>query len=128
MPDKVIYELGGQQRAILEAVWTRGEATVREVWRQISPGGEIAYTSVLSAMQKLERADWLCHERAGRSHRYSATHGRAEARARALGKLVGEVFHGDTSSVVRYLATAQPALVGRGLSLRDLVHARGLAA
>ena len=77
----------------MEALWTQDEATVEQV-RTWLPG-EPAYTTVLSVLQKLEKAGWVGHRTQGRAYVYSASRSREQAGATALWKFVDGVFRGD---------------------------------
>ncbi len=105
MKEKALNELGDQQLAIIQAVWERPGATVREV--RDSLGGDLAYTSVLSAMQKLERMGWLRHEREPPRYVYHVTRSRSEAALQATRKFMERVFGGDPSGVAQVLGVVQ---------------------
>ena len=77
----------------MEALWTQDEATVEQVRSVL--GGNPAYTTVLSVLQKLEKADWVGHRTQGRAYVYSAARSREQAGASALWKFVDGVFRGD---------------------------------
>lgn len=62
---------GELEAVVMDRLWTIGGAgTVREVFDQLRPGREIAYTTVLSTMKNLERKGHLTRERRGKAHRY----------------------------------------------------------
>ena len=50
--------LGKLQLAAMNVVWELGEATVGQVRDRLSREKDLAYTTVLSVMQKLERSGW----------------------------------------------------------------------
>jgi predicted transcriptional regulator len=89
-----IDQLGDLQARVLEAVWDRGEATVKDV-RADLPEPRPAYTTVLTVMQKLAKGGWLTHRAEGRSYVYMPTRSREEAGQSALRRVVGRVFGGD---------------------------------
>ena len=124
MEKKTFYDLGQQQQRILETVWNRGGATVREVWETISPNRRLAYTSVLSAMQKLERTGWLRHDQVDRSYVYRATRPREVATLEAARKFVDLVYDGDTFAMLRQLHRAARVEGGPPPTLRALVDLR----
>ncbi len=96
-------ELGSLQQAVMEVVWTRGESTVEQV-RQALPGERrAAYTTVLSVLQKLEKAGWVMHRSEGRAYVYAAARSRAQAGSSALWKFVDGVFRGDPLLLFEHL-------------------------
>ena len=120
MKEKALNELGDQQLAIVQSVWERPGATVREV--RASLGGDLAYTSVLSAMQKLERMGWLRHEREPPRYVYHVTRSRREATRQATRSFVDRVLGGDPSGVSQVLGAVSS--VPTRPSLKMLVEYR----
>jgi predicted transcriptional regulator len=83
MPEHELNSLGVQQRRMLEIIWQRNGATVQEVLDAMnasnaaSDSPQLAYTTVLATMQKLEKSGWLTHSRGGEHGATSATTSRA---------------------------------------------------
>jgi len=67
MSGKLLDDLGQLQRAVIEVVWELGEASVHQVRKRLACKKKLAYTTVLTAMQKLEKAGWLRHRTQGKS-------------------------------------------------------------
>jgi predicted transcriptional regulator len=103
MSRKQLDHFGQLQRAVIEVVWELGEATVRQVWRRLCRNKELAYTTVLTAMQRLERDGWLRHRVEGRKHIYLPTRTRAQAGAGSVKKFVQRVFDGNALILFRQL-------------------------
>ena len=114
MARKSIDRLGTLQKAVMETVWELGEATVQQVLAQLGKKKELAYTTVLSAMQKLEKAGWLKHREEGRVYIYQATRSREEEGKNSLRKFMEHVFDGDP------LLLFQHPLEDQRLSAEDL--------
>ena len=94
---------GELQRAVIEVVWELGEASVRQVWKQLYSNKQLAYTTVLTAMQRLERAGWLKHRVEGKKHIYLPTRTRAQAGAGSVRKFVQRMFDGNALMLFRQL-------------------------
>ncbi len=103
MSRKSLDHFGELQRAVIEAVWELGEATVREVWTRLCREKELAYTTVLTAMQRLERDGWLKHRAEGKKHVYLPTRTRAQADAGSVRKFVQKMFNGNALVLFRQL-------------------------
>ncbi|MCH8165027.1 MAG: BlaI/MecI/CopY family transcriptional regulator [Planctomycetes bacterium] len=103
MERKSLHELGAQQRAVMQIVWQTGEATVQQVRRRLTRDKPLAYTTVLSVMQKLEKGGWLTHRTEGRSYVYTARRTRREAGASSLRKFIDRVLGGDTLPLFQHL-------------------------
>lgn len=104
MERKSMDDLGELQRAVLETVWELGQASVHEVRDRLNRGKKkLAYTTVLSALQKLEKAGWLEHRAEGKSYVYMATRTREEAGAGSVRRFLQRVFAGDAVALFQHL-------------------------
>jgi BlaI family penicillinase repressor len=103
MSRKSLDHFGQLQRAVIEVVWELGEATVRQVWTRLCRRKELAYTTVLTALQRLERDGWLRHRVDGRKHIYLPTRTREQAGAGSVRKFVQRMFNGSALVLFRQL-------------------------
>lgn len=72
--------LGDLERAVMEVLWELPEgadATVREVHAHLADGRGVAYTTVMTVMDRLARKDLVVQHRSGRAYRYQAKDTRA---------------------------------------------------
>src|SRR6266853_3620711 len=120
MKRKPLDDLGKLQHAIMEAVWGLGEATTRQVWERLNQDRPLAYTTVLSIMQRLEKGGWLTHHVAGRSYVYQATLSRDQESRRSLKEFIQRVFRGNSRLVFQHLIEDQALDEEDLLALRDL--------
>ena len=103
MSKKSLDHFGELQRAVIEVVWELGEASVRQVWKRLCRKKELAYTTVLTSMQRLERAGWLRHRVEGTKNIYLPTRTRAQAGAKSVRKFVQRMFNGNALVLFRQL-------------------------
>ena len=103
MSKKSLDHFGQLQRAVIEVVWELGEASVRQVWKRLCLKKELAYTTVLTVMQRLERAGWLKHRVEGKKNVYLPTRTRAQAGAKSVRKFVHRMFNGNALMMFRQL-------------------------
>lgn len=104
MSGKLLEELGDLQRAVIEVIWELDEATVHRVRRQLRRNGKrLAYTTVLTALQNLERAGWLRHRSEGKMYVYMPTRTREEAGTNSVRKFVERMFDGDALLMFQHL-------------------------
>lgn len=96
-------DLGKLQRAVLEIVWERGEATVHDVLRQLDRRKKLAYTTALTVLQKLEKAGWLEHRSEGKSYVYTPAVSREQAGAGSVRGFLKRVFEGDAVAMFQHL-------------------------
>lgn len=78
---------------VMAILWRRGSATVAEVREEIEE--ELAYTSVLSALQTLEEKGYVRHEPEGRAYRYFPTVAAERAGGSALARIKDAIFQGS---------------------------------
>jgi predicted transcriptional regulator len=112
--------LGELQRAVIEVVWDLGQASVHEVRDNLKRDKRPAYTTVLTALQKLEKAGWLRHRTEGKSYVYLPVHTREQAGAGSAKGFIKRVFDGDPMRMFQHLISEG------GLSDRDLSELRVL--
>ncbi len=62
--------LGKLEAGIMEILWRRSEASVREVFEELNAYRPLAYTTVLSTMRNLERKGFLQRSKSGTAHLY----------------------------------------------------------
>ncbi len=124
MGKKSLDHFGELQRAVIEVVWELGEATVRQVWTQLCPERELAYTTVLTAMQRLEQAGWLKHRTEGKKNVYCPTRTRAQAGAGSVRKFVQRMFDGNALLLFRQLVEEGELNDDELRELQQLINAK----
>jgi BlaI family penicillinase repressor len=103
MDRQSLDNLGELQRAVMEVMWRRGEASVHDVLKELSRRKKLAYTTVLTVLQKLEKAGWLAHRNAGKSYIYTPTASGEEAGAGSVRGFLKRVFEGDAVAMFQHL-------------------------
>ena len=103
MSRQSIDNLGKLQRDVMEIVWERGEATVHEVRDALDRERPLAYTTVLTTLQKLERSGWLDHRPEGKSYVYFPTRSREQAGAGSVKQFLKRVFDGNAVAMFQHL-------------------------
>jgi BlaI family penicillinase repressor len=88
---------------VMDLVWKLREATVAQLAEAIGRKRPVTYTTVLSAVQKLEKKGWLKHRSEGRAYVFSATRDRQQAGAQKLKELLKSAFSGDPRSLLASL-------------------------
>ena len=86
---------------IMQAVWKRGGGTVSEVQAELDP--PLAYTTVQTMLNILERKGKLKRELEGRAYVYTAKVTEAKALGQQLRDLVDRMFGGSSEELVMSL-------------------------
>ncbi|MGA7401951.1 MAG: BlaI/MecI/CopY family transcriptional regulator [Candidatus Sulfotelmatobacter sp.] len=76
-------QLGPLEQRMLEALWARGNATVRELVED--PCQDLAYTTVMTTLDRLFKKGLLKRTEEGRAFRYAARFSREELHREAAG-------------------------------------------
>jgi predicted transcriptional regulator len=96
------------EMACLGVVWTRGEATVRDVVADLATRQQFAYTTVMTLLERLVRRGHLNRQKVGRSFRYSPSQDPAELREIAISELVRHYFGGQRDALRLWLDGGHP--------------------
>ena len=93
----------------LTALWSLGEANVQAVRDFLAPSKPLAYTTVMTMLDRLTRKDALSRRKVGRSFLYTPTITRDSVRQLAIQDLVASLFEGSLPGLKNYLNGARPA-------------------
>src|SRR5678810_319793 len=89
--------------AIMNALWTLGAASVREVQEALPPKNRPAYTTVQTMIYRLEAKGAVRRtKKIGNAHVFEATTSRASVQTRLLKELLG-LFGGNARPVMAHL-------------------------
>ena len=91
----------------LNALWQLGEGNVEDVRRVVSEGRPLAYTTVLTLLDRLTRRGAVSRRKEGRGFRYQATVDRDKLRRLALQQFLDHHFGGSADGLKAFLD--QPA-------------------
>ena len=86
--DPVETALGTLERDVMDVLWARGDLAVRDVQAQLNR--QIAYTTVMTTLDRLFKKGVLHRRQAGRAFLYSAALSRAELQT----LIAGRIFEG----------------------------------
>jgi predicted transcriptional regulator len=74
-----LTRLGDLERAVMDHLWSTPEPqTVRQVHDALSARRELAYTTIMTVLQRLAKKNLVSQIRDDRAHRYAPVHGRDE--------------------------------------------------
>ena len=109
-----------RELAVMSVLWRLGSASVSEVRDGLEE--ELAYTSVLSALQTLEEKGFVRHEAEGRAYRYFPTVEAERAGGSALARVRDAIFNGSVERMFAQLVS------DKKLSRKELERMRQLIA
>jgi BlaI family transcriptional regulator, penicillinase repressor len=85
---------------ILQILWEKGPATVRDVHEVIESNRDIGYTTTLKIMQIMTDKGLLQRDTSQRSHLYNTAFEREDIEGDMLNKMIQNLFSGSASRMV----------------------------
>lgn len=108
--------------AVLEVLWARGHATIREITEILYPGGQTShYTTVQKLLDRLRERKCVTRRRRGRVHLYAPRIERAELIREQLRDAADKLCGGSFGPLLTQLVDP------RGLSTDEIRALRTLA-
>jgi predicted transcriptional regulator len=92
----------------LRALWSLGAANVRAVQQALAPNRELAYTTIMTVLERLVRKGVVGRRKDGRAFLYEAVVSREALRAIALRQLLESFFEGSQDELLSYLRGRAP--------------------
>ena len=113
---------------ILDILWDKKKATVREVHEEISKRKSTSYTTVLKLMQIMQSKGLVMRDEAAKAHIYRPKNTQRHTQSRLVGTLLEKAFRGSALSLVQHVLETKPATRDELAEIRrliDEVEARG---
>jgi predicted transcriptional regulator len=116
-PGDELPGLGELERRVMQALWEKGERSVRDV--HDSFGGELAYTTVMTTMDRLYRKALLGRHKRGKAYVYSARVTPGELRQGATRGLLDRLLREDRENAGPILSCIVESVSDRDRTLLD---------
>ncbi|MCE3281540.1 MAG: BlaI/MecI/CopY family transcriptional regulator [Chitinophagaceae bacterium] len=95
---------------ILQVLWSRGTATVRDVHEDLASFKDSGYTTTLKLMQIMFEKGLVKRDDSSKTHIYQANVSRESTQKQMVGKMVDALFQGSsTQLVMQALGNATPS-------------------
>lgn len=130
MTEHELNSLGVQQRRVMEVIWQQEGATVQDVLETINgetPDSPLAYTTMLTTMQKLEKAGWLRHEKSEehlRAYVYYPTRNRNEAIGSSLQAFADTFLDGSKTLLFQHFVEDTDLTAEEFDEIREMIKKR----
>ncbi|HUQ94093.1 MAG TPA: BlaI/MecI/CopY family transcriptional regulator [Bryobacteraceae bacterium] len=109
----------------LKALWAIGEGNVRTVQRQLEPRRRLAYTTVMTLLERLVRKGGASRRKLGRAFLYLPLLDRETLRRKAILELTDSLFEGSEQLLLRYVRNGSAIAAAAGASESAHVDADG---
>jgi predicted transcriptional regulator len=107
--------LGSLERAVLAFIWENGDTSVRDACERLGPS--VAYTTVMTTMDRLFKKGLLARRKVGRAFVYTATATREELEGAVAAELVQSLLQNDGSGPLPVLSSLVDAVSDRDRAL-----------
>jgi predicted transcriptional regulator len=114
MPSNPRNRLGDLERAVMEHLWSASDAhpeglTVRDVHDAVGVERGLAYTTLMTVLDRMAKKDLVSRERDGRAWRYTPASSREELTSETLHHTLGELAGGERrSALLQFLGQSTP--------------------
>src|SRR3981081_4417839 len=85
---------------ILQILWAKGLATVREVHEELAKFKDVGYTTTLKLMQIMHEKSLVRRDDSMRTHIYQAAVNKERTQKHLLGKIIDSLFGGSPTQLV----------------------------
>lgn len=87
----------------LKALWVLGEGNVKAVQQHLEKHRRLAYTTVMTLLERLTRKGVVSRRKVGRAFLYTPLVEQDTMRRKAIEELAGTLFDGSETLLLRYL-------------------------
>jgi BlaI family transcriptional regulator, penicillinase repressor len=91
----------------LKALWSLEEGNVKDVREVVAQSRPLAYTTIMTVLERLVRKGRLVRRKVGRAFVYSPQASRDTMRRAAIRELVDGFFDGSEEELVRFLSASE---------------------
>lgn len=106
---------------ILDVLWERQTATVREIHAQINERKPTAYTTVLKTLQIMDEKSLVERDKAAKAHVYRAKQSPEHTQKNLVADLLEKAFRGSALKLVQHVLEAKPATAAELKEIRKLI-------
>jgi predicted transcriptional regulator len=115
--EMVERSLGDLERDVMGIVWAHGEISVRDACERL--GSSVAYTTVMTTMDRLFKKRLLDRRKVGRAFVYRASATREELEGAVATELMHSLLHGDGSEPLPVLSSLVDVVSAKDRALLD---------
>ena len=92
----------------LKVLWRLGEGNVQQVQQALAPARSLAYTTVMTVLERLARKGAVARRKVSRSFVYTPVLSQDSLRRLAVQQLVNSFFSGSPEELRAYLEGSEP--------------------
>ena len=85
---------------ILQILWRKGLATVRDVHEELAKSKDVGYTTTLKLMQIMHEKGLVKRDESMRTHVYQPSANKERTQKHLLGKMIDSLFGGSSTQLI----------------------------
>jgi BlaI family penicillinase repressor len=122
MTEKIPQDVTDAELAVLQALWDRGSATIRQLTDELYPeGSEAHYATVQKLLERLEAKGHVSRDRSGHAHRFRARTDRDALVGHRVRAMAEKLCGGLMAPLLTHLVRAETLSERERKELRDLI-------
>lgn len=106
---------------ILDILWERKKATVREVHDEISTRKSATYTTVLKLLQIMQAKGLVVRDEKEKAHVYRPKNSQRQTQTKLVGTLMEKAFRGSALNLVQHVLETKPTTPEELAAIRQLI-------
>jgi len=106
---------------ILDILWDRKKATVREVFEELGSRKSSTYTTVLKFMQIMQAKGLVIRDEKDKAHVYRPKSTQRQTQTKLVGTLLEKAFRGSALSLVQHVLETKPTTPEELAAIRQLI-------
>lgn len=107
---------------ILDVLWNRQSATVREIHDAIKQKRHTTYTTVLKLMQIMHEKGLVKRDETAKAHIYKPAYSQHQTRKKLVGDLLDRAFNGSALKLVQHVLETEPSSTEELAEIRRLIR------
>lgn len=106
---------------ILDILWERKKATVREVFEEQSRHKATTYTTVLKFMQIMQEKGLVVRDEKEKAHVYRPGQSQRQTQTKMVSTLLDKAFRGSALGLVQHVLETKPATRDELAAIRQMI-------
>ena len=106
---------------ILDILWDRKKATVREVFEEIEKRKPTKYTTILKLMQIMQAKGLVVRDEKDKAHVYRPKNSQRQTQTKLVGTLLEKAFRGSALNLVQHVLETKPATREELIAIRKMI-------
>lgn len=121
----VMNTLGELEREVMNQLWTADTPLSVRTVMALLPNQDLAYTTVMTVLDRLGRKNFVTRERSGRAFLYSPVHGRDELTSELMSAVLDRAGPDRTAALVHFTEGVTPEEAAAMRATLDRIVAKG---